>query len=412
MVRLVAADNRIVQCAAVRKDGWTKVRREGFFAMLSATCNVRASAAAMGMTDCGAYYVRRRDPVFAAQWQEALAEGYSAEAPEALRGPEHLAAWCDEVAKWRNGDATWDNLMMGLRLGDLPRIVVTTTPRPVALLRRILALPGVVRSQGRTRDNVHLPVSFVEAVTATYAGTRLGRQELDGELIEDVAGALWTRELVESRRVAFAPAVTRVVVGVDPPAGSVSGGPGDACGIVAVALGGDGLGYVLEDASVCGASPEGWARAVAACAARHGADRVIAEGLLSRFDPRFWTVDFPRPMMASVVTTGPASLRVDAVFYKADDLAGVIWEAIDRFDHPLLQYETSRDFRDCRLRFRWRSDRHRRGNRTRGRAGRPVRDGDRGRACCLCQRVCPAARRLRRVAGGGPDRTGLKIERA
>ena len=87
------------------------------------------------------------------------------------------------------------------------------------------------------------------------------------------------------------------------------------------------------------------------CSAR----TVQVEGLLSRFDPRFWTVDFPRPMMASVVTTGPASLRVDAVFYKADDLAGVIWEAVDRFDHPLLQYETSRDFRDCRLRFRWRS---------------------------------------------------------
>ena len=207
----------------------------------------------------------------------AMAFAYSAEAPEALRGPEHQAAGCDEVAKWRNGEATWDNLMMGLRLGDLPRIVVTTTPRPVALLRRILALPGVVRSQGRTVDNVHLPASFVAAVTATYAGTRLGRQELDGELIEDIAGALWTRALVESRRVAFAPAVTRVVVGVDPPAGSVSGGPGDACGIVVVALGVDGFAYVLEDASVCGASPEGWARAVAACAARHGADRIIAE---------------------------------------------------------------------------------------------------------------------------------------
>ena len=100
----------------------------------------------------------------------ALASAYSAEAPQSLRGPEHHVAWCDEVAKWRNGDATWDNLMMGLRLGTLPRIVVTTTPRPVALLRRILALPGVVRSQGRTRDNVHLPASFVEAVTASYAG--------------------------------------------------------------------------------------------------------------------------------------------------------------------------------------------------------------------------------------------------
>ena len=164
------------------------------------------------------------DPVWRAGLGElrfangALASAYSAEAPEGLRGPEHHVAWCDEVAKWRNGNATWDNLMMGLRLGTLPRIVVTTTPRPVALLRRILALPGVVRSQGRTRDNVHLPASFVEAMTASYAGTRLGRQELDGELIEDVVGALWTRALVESRRVAFAPEVTRVVVGVDPPA--------------------------------------------------------------------------------------------------------------------------------------------------------------------------------------------------
>jgi len=207
----------------------------------------------------------------------AKAYAYSAEAPEALRGPEHGWAWCDELAKWRYGDATWDNLMMGLRLGTVPRVLVTTTPRPVALMRRVMALPGLVETRGRTRDNPHLPVSFVEAVTATYAGTRLGRQELDGELIEDVVGALWTRELVESRRVAFAPAVVRVVVGVDPPAGSVSGGPGDACGIVVVALGDNGFAYVLEDASVSGASPEGWARAVAECAARHGADRVIAE---------------------------------------------------------------------------------------------------------------------------------------
>ncbi len=207
----------------------------------------------------------------------AKAYAYSAEAPEALRGPEHGWAWCDELAKWRYGDPTWDNLMMGLRLGTVPRVLVTTTPRPVALMRRVMALPGLVETRGRTRDNPHLPVSFVEAVTATYAGTRLGRQELDGELIEDIAGALWTRALVESRRVAFAPELTRVVVGVDPPAGSVSGAPGDACGIVVVALGVDGFGYVLEDASVSGASPEGWARAVAECAERHGADRVIAE---------------------------------------------------------------------------------------------------------------------------------------
>lgn len=197
---------------------------------------------------------------------------YSAEAPEALRGPEHHAAWCDEVAKWRSGDAAWDNLMMGLRLGDA-RVVVTTTPRPVPLMRRLLAMPGLVESVGRTVDNPHLPVSFVAAMAQHYGDTRLGRQELGGEMIEDVAGALWTRSMIEACRTGSVPALVRVVVGVDPPAGT----EGDACGIVAVGLGADATGYVLEDASVVGASPEGWARAVAACAARHGADRVIAE---------------------------------------------------------------------------------------------------------------------------------------
>ncbi|MFV0622944.1 DNA-packaging protein [Sphingomonas sp. ac-8] len=198
---------------------------------------------------------------------------YSAEAGEKLRGPEHHAGWCDEIAKWRDGDAAWDNLTMGLRLGERPQLVVTTTPRPVALLRRVRALPGVHETVGRTRDNPHLPASFVEAVTANYAGTRLGRQELDGELIEDVAGALWTRAEIERCRVRGAPALVRVVVAVDPPASA----EGDACGIVAAGLGSDGRGYVLEDASAGGLTPDGWARAVAGCAARHGADRVVAE---------------------------------------------------------------------------------------------------------------------------------------
>jgi len=200
---------------------------------------------------------------------------YSAEAPEKLRGPEHGFAWCDELAKWRAraGDAAWDNLLMGLRQGADPRVVVTTTPRPVKLMRRVMATPGCRETMGRTRDNPHLPKSFVEAMLADYAGTRLGRQELDGEMIDDVAGALWTRNLIEARRVRAAPALVRVVVGVDPPASA----EGDACGIVAVGLGEDGHGYVIEDASVAGATPEGWARAVAACAARHRADRVVAE---------------------------------------------------------------------------------------------------------------------------------------
>ncbi|KTF69826.1 ATP-binding protein [Sphingomonas sp. WG] len=202
---------------------------------------------------------------------------YSAEAPEKLRGPEHDFAWADELAKWSAGcaDAAWDNLMMGMRRGAQPRVVVTTTPRPVKLMRRLLAIgpPGLHETRGRTRDNIHLPRSFVEAMVQAYAGTRLGRQELDGEMIDDVAGALWPRALIERQRREAAVPLVRVVVGVDPPAGS----EGDACGIVAVGLGADKQGYVLADASVAGLSPEGWAAAVADCARRFEAECVVAE---------------------------------------------------------------------------------------------------------------------------------------
>ena len=203
----------------------------------------------------------------------AIATVYSADSPEGLRGPEHHAAWCDELAKWRRGEAAWDNLMMTMRLGKQPQVMVTTTPRSTALMRRVMALPGLYQTTGRTGDNVHLPAAFVETMTETYGGTALGRQELDGEMIETVAGALWTHAMIEGCRIAAAPVLVRVVVGVDPPAGV----GGDACGIVAAGLDAAGAGHVIEDASVTGATPEGWARAVAGCAARHGADRVVAE---------------------------------------------------------------------------------------------------------------------------------------
>ncbi len=203
----------------------------------------------------------------------ARAAIFSAANPDQLRGPEHHAAWCDELAKWRYGNAAWDTLMLGMRQGDRPRVVVTTTPKPTDLMLKVLALPDVAVSRGPSRANPHLPPSFLAAIEDQYGGTRLGAQEIEGELIEDVGGALWTRAMLDDCRVDAAPETVRVVVAVDPPA-SVEG---DACGIVAVALGRDGRGYVLEDASVRGLSPEGWARAVAACAERHNADRVIAE---------------------------------------------------------------------------------------------------------------------------------------
>ncbi|WP_413245409.1 DNA-packaging protein [Sphingomonas sp. 1P06PA] len=202
---------------------------------------------------------------------------YSAAEPDSLRGPQHHLAWADEIAKWPAGEAAWDNLAMGMRLGAAPRIVATTTPRPVPLVRR-LAAGGerIAITKGSTEANrAGLSPDFIAAMREAYGGTMLGRQELNGELIAEPEGALWTRAILERQRVASAPVLRRVVVAVDPPAGS--GPRSDACGIVSVGLGRDGLAYVLEDASVAGLSPEGWAAAVAAVAGRTAADLVIAE---------------------------------------------------------------------------------------------------------------------------------------
>ncbi|MEA3051143.1 MAG: hypothetical protein QOG72_46 [Sphingomonadales bacterium] len=201
---------------------------------------------------------------------------YSAAEPESLRGAQHHFAWCDEIAKWPFGPAAWDNLMFGLRCGTLPRAMATTTPRPVALVLKLAGQEGVALTRGRTNDNsLNLAGRFIAEVEREYGGTRLGRQELEGELIADVEGSLWPRDLIEKARHAGPPPdFRRIVIGVDPPA-SVDG---DACGIVVCALGVDDSGYVVADATVAGLRPEGWARAVARAAEAWGADRVIAEG--------------------------------------------------------------------------------------------------------------------------------------
>ncbi len=204
----------------------------------------------------------------------ALAHVYSAEAYEKLRGPEHSFAWCDELAKWNYPEKAWDNMILGLRLGENPRVLVTTTPRPIPLLRRILSQAGTILRGGATADNYNLPSSFIAMVQAQYGGTRLGRQELEGELIAEIAGALWTRDMIEQSRTADIPEMRRIVIAVDPP---ITAG-GDACGIIAAGLGEDGCAYVLADHSVSGLSPEGWALAVAGAAQAWNADRVIAEG--------------------------------------------------------------------------------------------------------------------------------------
>ncbi len=204
----------------------------------------------------------------------AMASVFAASEPDGLRGPEHHLAWADEVAKWDKGVDAWDNLSMTMRLGDAPRIIATTTPRNVPLVRRLIKENGVILTQGAMAANrAHLPVSYRQAMHDVYGMARLGRQELQGELLEDNEQALWSRDLIENCRVASPPAMKRVVIGVDPPASA----GGDACGIIAVGLGIDGHGYVLADHSVKGRSPEGWARAVAAAAEAWNADRVIAE---------------------------------------------------------------------------------------------------------------------------------------
>ena len=217
------------------------------------------------------------------------AQLFSGDHADGLRGPEHDFAWCDELAKWREADAAWDNLQFGLRRGNRPRALVTTTPRPMPLIKRIMGEEWTVTTRGRTSDNINLDEKTIAVLTATYGGTRVGAQELDGELIEDVEGALWTREMIEKSR---APALTlpplrgslplpqgergfdRIVVGVDPPAGADQ--RSDACGIV-VCGSREGALYVIEDATVRGLSPEGWASRVAAAAARWDTNLVVAE---------------------------------------------------------------------------------------------------------------------------------------
>ena len=203
----------------------------------------------------------------------AEARLFSAADPDSLRGPQFDAAWCDEAAKWREGEAAWANLSLALRLGDDPRACVTTTPRPVPLVRALLADPATAVTRMRTEENAaHLAPGFVERMRARWGGTDRARQELDGELLSEAEGALWQRGWIDRHRRAAAPSLARVVVAVDPPAGGR-----DACGIVVAGCCAEGRAWVLEDASVQGLSPAGWAAAAVAAYRRHAADRLVAE---------------------------------------------------------------------------------------------------------------------------------------
>jgi len=211
----------------------------------------------------------------------AIATVYSAQEPDSLRGPQFDAAWVDELAKWKKGGEVWDMLQFALRLGAHPQQVVTTTPKNVAVLKAILNNPTTVMTHAPTEANrAYLAASFLEEVRSRYAGTRTGRQELDGLLLEDVDGALWTTAVIEAQRRDAAPRLDRVVVAVDPPVTGHAGS--DECGIVVVGIEQSGApkdwrAWVLEDCSLRAASPGQWAEAALAAMARHGADRLVAE---------------------------------------------------------------------------------------------------------------------------------------
>ena len=205
----------------------------------------------------------------------AVALAFSSEDPDSLRGPQFDAAWADELAKWHYAEDTWDMLQFGLRLGR-PRTAVTTTPRPIPLLKKLLADPATVVSRARTADNAaHLAPAFLEGITARYAGTRLGRQELDGEIVEERADALWTRAALEAGRAVLAPPLARIAVAVDPPASA--GARADSCGIVAAGIDRCGTGYVLADESAHGLAPQAWAAKAIALYRRLEADALVVE---------------------------------------------------------------------------------------------------------------------------------------
>jgi phage terminase large subunit-like protein len=221
----------------------------------------------------------------------AQAQLFSGHSPELLRGPAHDYAWCDELAKWEKGQETWDMLQFGLRRGERPRVLVTTTPRPGPVLKGIMALPGSVAIGGPTFANPHNSEAWQRDMAARYAGTRLGRQELDGQLLPDTPGALWTEALLErcrgdgfhfpgeaasphrgSGENGNCPQFLRLVIAVDPPSGD------GTCGIIACAKDSAGIAHVLADHSVTALSPEGWARAVADAALIWSSPSLLGEG--------------------------------------------------------------------------------------------------------------------------------------
>lgn len=230
----------------------------------------------------------------------ATAAMFSSEDPDSLRGPQFDAAWCDELCKWKHMQETWDMLQFGLRLGFNPRQVITTTPRPLGLIKSMLADPAIPVWRMKMRENAqNLAPGFVNHVNGLYGGTRLGRQELDGELIEESPDALWSRLMMEDIHCSDVPELKRIVVAIDPPASATK--KSDACGIVAAGLDEGNIAWVLADESIAPAKPHEWARRAIALFHRLEADLIVAE------------VNQGGDMVAAVIAAEDNSVPVRAV---------------------------------------------------------------------------------------------------
>lgn len=211
----------------------------------------------------------------------AVAICYAAESPELLRGPQHDGAWADEFAKWKNfrvtdneGGTAFDNMLLGLRIGN-PQAVLTTTPRPIPALRALLKASTTRITKGSTYENrANLAEKWYDTVIAPMVGTRLGRQEIEAEILDDAPGALWKRAALDALRVVHPPAFRRIVVAIDPAARSKT--TSDETGLVVVGLGVNGHGYVLEDLSGR-YTPDGWASRAVRAYRDWKADRIVAE---------------------------------------------------------------------------------------------------------------------------------------
>jgi len=270
------------RCGAEWVRGMVESKRAGRIALVGPTAGDTRDVMVEGESGLLNIFPRRSRPVYEPSKRKvtfsngAIAMLYSAEEPDRLRGPQHDAGWADELAAWKYPE-TWDMLQFGMRLGENPLQVVTTTPRPNKLVREILKDPTTVVTRGSTYDNAaNLAAPFLKKITAKYEGTRLGRQELNAELLDDNPGALWQRSMIDAtrRKKGEIPPMRRIVVAVDPAV--TTNEESDETGIIVAGLGEDGRGYVLEDLT-CKETPARWTQIALDAYNRWHADRIVAE---------------------------------------------------------------------------------------------------------------------------------------